>query len=89
MQELMVPQSLDVTLEKMANPMKKTLMTNSKKMMNLRKRKNKGMPGPRKDSWFGSIPQEVSTDSSPTRFPQHSHSSLDYKLPLKIRLASR
>jgi hypothetical protein len=49
-QELMVPQSLDVRLENTANPMKKMLITNSRKMMNLRNRKNNGMPGPRKDN---------------------------------------
>jgi len=90
MQELIVPQSLEVTLEYIANPMKKTVMTSSRKRMNLRKRKNNGIPGPRKDSWLGSMLQGVSTIYYPTRLPQHSHSSSFYsRFPLKMRFASR
>lgn len=47
------PQLVDVTLEKMANPMNKMDIIKSKIMINLRKRKNNGTPGPRNENLFG------------------------------------
>jgi hypothetical protein len=50
MHELIVPQSLEVMFENMANLMMTIVMTIKRKMINLRKRKNNGIPGPRKNS---------------------------------------
>ena len=50
---LIVPQSFDMTLEIMENPINNTVIMTSRRTMYLRKRKNNGIPGPRKESCFG------------------------------------
>lgn len=57
--ELIVPQSFEVMLEIMENPIKNTVMITSSMMMYLRKRKNSGIPGPRKESCYASMLQLV------------------------------